>query len=530
MRNLYTRSNLVVVLGTALLAATLVACGSAASIRIELAPTAAVLNVGGEVSVTLSVTSATAAGPFLLEASGLPSGVDASFSSPTVSVAGDARQLTLTASPTATQGTFTVTVSAAGALATGTATLQLTVELLDVSGVVSTVLGAPLAGVNVVIDGHGATTTALDGSFALDDVVVPYTISVIHPAAGWAQIYEGVTIGDLTIRPLTTAMGALPTASGTVQGTLTPTVASQQEVYICAEGVGGEVFGCATAYEGMSSYNLSVNWTGASSASVRLRAVRYLLDADGNPSSISGSGAVETFSISEGGTETKDIAIGAPVAQVNMTVNVLSPSFTPTGVSVNVLTVLPSGHVLMGPTTNSNTGSAVSVVAPFYTGATYALMAQGTSLNGQSSLFFRPGLAGAGSYEVTLPAPSSGVGPADGATGIDLATTFAVSGTPGRMNMFLFGLGSKYIAISTMASEAKIPDLSGYGIGVGSAVSGNWNILNSPDFTDVDSEVDGGTGLSTAYLDLAIGAAGGPTLDVTYRAATSGHRMFTTAP
>ncbi|MBX3143923.1 MAG: hypothetical protein KF813_09230 [Trueperaceae bacterium] len=529
-RNTHTHMRMAALLAAMLLAVVLAACGSSASIRIELAPTAAVLNVGGSVSVTLSVASATAAGPFLLEASGLPSGVDAVFSAPTVSNAGDSRQMTLTASPTATEGTFTVTVSAAGALATGTATLELTVELLEVSGVVSTVLGVPLAGVNVVIAGHGGTTTALDGSFSLEDVVVPYTISVIHPGEGWAHIYEGVSIGDLDIAPLTSVMGTVPTAKGTVQGTVTPEVGPLQNLIICAEGIDVEVFGCATLSTGQSSYNIPVNWSGASTANIRLRAVRYDLNADNNPLSISGSGAVEQFTLSEGGTETKDITIGAPVGSLNFNANVLSPHFTPTNVDIGLQTVLPSGHVLIAPGAKSATGSGVSLVAPSYTGATYNLLVQASSLNGQGALVFRPGLLTAGNYEVSLPAPSSAAGPASDATGIGLDTTFSVSGTPGRMNMFLFGVGSVNVAISTMASEAKIPDLSAYGMGIGSSVLGNWNVLNSPDFTDVNSEVSGGVGLSRTYVSLIVGVSGGPTHDQDYRAATSGHRTFTTAP
>ncbi len=519
-------------LAVSILAAVLASCGTSGNVRIELAPTAVVLNVGGTAAITVNLTAASVPGPFVLDASGLPSGVSASFSGSSLGAAGDSRQLTLTASPTASEGTFTVTVSATGAQATGTATLEVSLELLDVSGVVLDQVGMPLAGASVLIEGHLVTTTSLGGSFSISGVVVPYTVTVFSAIGNWAQVYEGLSTDSPVLQPLVTATAPATLPSASVQGTLTPAVPAGERVVICAEGASVAVFGCTTVYDGESTYNLGVNWAEGISVSLRLRAVRYVLDVDFNPTALTASGAVADFSISEGGSEVRNITLGTPpVASVNFTLNVETPFFTPVNFYTNPVTVLPSTQSMTSPGTRTSSGSGISLVAPFYSGSTFALIAQAQTASDQFGLAYRPGLTSGGTYTLSVPALPAAVAPADAATGVDLDTVFSISGTPGRVNFFLFTAGPTAFGVLTTSTSARIPDLAAHGLPLAAAETGSWVALNSPDFTDIDAEVSGEVGLISGYLGLVlISNSSGVELAQEWVGGTSGARGFTTAP
>lgn len=508
--------------------AILVSCGSSGTVRIEFATSSTVLNVGGTVRVVIDLTTASVPGPFALDTSDLPAGISASFTDATLGAAGDSSELILTASGTAAEGTFSLTVSAIGTQATGTANLAVTVELLDVSGVVLNVAGGPLAGASVVIDGHDVVTTGLDGSFSIDEVVVPYDITVFG-SGDWAHVYQGVTTGSLRLLPLPqiAVMPTLPAA--TVQGSLSPVVPVDQNVTICAEGVGSVVYGCVRVFAGATSYSLPISWIAGNSVSLRLRAMRHTSDG----TSLTASGAVDTFSISEGGTETKDITLAPSVTSVNFNVTVAGP-VPGSNYFVNALTTLPSSQSF-GVTdgVNSATGSGIAAVAPYYSGSTFALIAQSEISSGQFVLAYRQGLASGGTYTLTVPAAPIAISPADAATGVNLGTTFTTALTPGRVNTYLFNFsGSFGIAVTTAAESITIPNLAAHGFGLPSATFGNWNVLNSPDFTDLDTEVEGvEPGLVIGYLTLVMQVnSGGPALEQDFSIATSGNRGFTTAP
>lgn len=508
--------------------AILVSCGSSGTVRIELATSSTVLNVGGTVRVAVDLTTASVPGPFALDTSALPTGISASFSDATLGAAGDSSELILTASGSAVEGTFSLTVSAVGAQATGTATLEVTIELLDVSGVVLNVAGGPLAGASVVIDGHAVVTTGTDGSFAIDGVVVPYDITVLIPGS-WAHVYQGITTGELRLLPLSQIVMAPTLPAATVQGALSPEVPAGQNVTICAEGVGSVVYGCTTAYPGATSYSLTVNWAVGTTVSLRLRAMQHANDG----SSLTASGAVDVLSISEGGSETRDITLAPSLTSVSFNVNVTGP-VPGSDYYINAMTTLPSGQSFgIGSGVSSATGSGIAAVAPFYSGSTFALLAQTEIATSQFALAYRQGLASGGTYTLTVPAAPAAVSPAEAATGVNLGTSFTVALTPGRVNMYLFSFGGSFaIAVTTAAESTTIPNLATHGFGLPPAAAGTWVVLNSPNFTDIDTEVEGlEPGLVAGYVTMLMQLnSGGPALAYDYVAATSGNRSFTTAP
>lgn len=506
----------------------LAACTTPSSVRIDVTPGAAVLNRGGQVTFTVTVTSATASGPFTLSAGTLPSGVTAMFEDATLAGAGDSTDMTLTATPDATAGTVTVTVSASGAGAAATDSIEVTIEDLDVTGVVTGLLGEPLAGVSVLIDGHTVVTSAADGSFAIDDVTVPYDITFFRAADGWAHRFDGLSTGTLDISPLPalTMLGTYPSAN--ITGNLDAPVPAGHQVSICAEGIGMIVYGCTTVVAANSAYDLEAYWAVGSDANVRLRAVEYEIDAEFDPVALTGTGAVTAFDVTEGGNFVKDLSIApGPVNTATFDVTVVSP-FAVESATVNATTILPSGQSFsMSGVSKESTN--LTAITPVYSGSSFHLTVQAQNAGGQIGLMTVPDVASSGAHSVEMPLPSNMVTPADAATNVGPGTDFTITGTPGRVNTFYWS-GSVVLAVTTSAQTSNIPDLADHGLPLPASANFGWAVLNSPDHLDVDADAETG-GMLREYFDLALLVShAGPAPDEAIRITSAGNRNFTTAP
>lgn len=511
-----------------LLVVLLAGCGAPSSVRVEVAPADATLPLGGSATFTVTIAAATAPGPFALSVGTLPAGVTASFSDDSLGAAGDSSELTLTASAGAAEGAFTVTVSASGAAAAGSASLEVTVSGLTVQGRVVGQLGQPLPGVGVVVSGHAATTTALDGTFTVEDVVVPYDLTVYSAADGWAQVYEGLTIGAPEVLPLLSALRNMNVATATVSGEFPAAVPAGHEVRVCAEGVGTAVYGCTWVPAGVTGYEVEATWAGGADAELRLRAVEYSVDAEANPVAITRRGATGTFAVAEGGAADEDMALGGPGTSVSFQVLVSSP-FPASEYFVNVNSVLPSGQSF-AMDSFSGAASPVAAFAPEYAGATYAIAVQAQAADGRIGLAYRGGIAASGAQAFTVPQAPSFAGPADAVAGVDVATEFSVSGTPGRVNNFLFSGPDVAYVVTTASETTRIPDLAAQGLPLPSSTAMTWTVLSSPDHTDVDAAAETG-GIVREYVQLVLLTNhGGEAPDGEVRLNTPGTRTFTTAP
>lgn len=512
-----------------LLASLLASCTSTQSVRIEITPAAGVLNLGGTTTFVVSIASSTAPGPFALDTGTLPDGVSASFSDDTLGAAGDSSELTLTAEVGAEEGIFTLTVTASGTAASTWATFELTIETLTVTGRVGGYLRQPMPGVGVLVSGRPATTTAADGTFTVEGVLLPYDLTVYFAAEGWAEVYQGLTTGVLDVVPLGTTESTVNFTTANVTGDLTPAVPLDNAVTLCLEGVGSLVYGCTTANGGATSYSLPATWVGGIDAEARLRVVQYSVDTNFNPVAITGSGAASPFALTEGGTVDVDVAIGGTIPSTSVEVSIASP-FPSVDHFVNIGTVLPGGQTFAMPSFR-DASSPVAAFAPAYTGSSYAIAAQAVAADGRIGLAFRSGITGAGTQSLTVPDAPAFVQPADMATGVGTGTDFSVSGTPGRVNHFVFRTPTDFlVVVTTEAETVRIPDLTAQGLPLPPSTGLTWVVLNSPDHTDVNATAADG-GIMREYLDVVLlaGSAGPPPPgDVSL--AISGSRSFTTAP
>lgn len=495
------------------LAWSLGACGGpAASISITLGSTSQTLLMGDdEVSLTVTVQRlGGAAGDVTLSASGLPAGVSASFAPAVLSGATTVSTLTLHSSPAAVPTSVSVSVAALGPGLAANAGLTLTIEALTVSGTVVGLFDQPLVGVEVFVGAPGAATvaTGADGAFVLNDVPVPYTLTVLDVGGQWAQSFEGLRTPTPRLFPWAAAFDFTGLPTTTVQGTLAAPVPASHVASVCAQGLDQPVFGCTTVAAGMSSYDVDAVWRDGSSVDVRVRALLYEMDGDDMVTNVVGHAAVDT-TIDELVVEVVDIAFGAPPTSTTFDTTVVAPgglTLNGTGVAFH-LNALHSQVVPFGPSASTTP----SLVAPVFAGTTYTVYATASAADVTTSIAWRSGLAAGASVSLTLPPAPSVVGPADAATGITHATVFRVALPTEGAQLFAFApewpaVGPSFY-VTTTADRATIPDLSAYGLTLPAATEYNWQTLHTPGIADADDMVTG-AGYGAGYMALYAATSG----------------------
>lgn len=507
----------------------LAACTPGATLRVSLSPGVVPLVLGGQAQVEVTVTRAGTAGDLTLLASGLPSGVAAQFAPAVLAGAAQTSTLTLSAAPGATQGTTTVTVTVSGVGLAASDTFELTVDALAVTGLVKGAIGQPIPGVTVMIEGHGSTTTAADGTFEIDDVAVPYVLTVLDPVAKWAHTFRGLSVAAPELFPITSLSSPQAVPSATVSGDLGAPVLADRRTIVCVEGLDAPAYGCATVSEGATSYSIPVIWREGMSAEVRLRALEYSMDAlSFDPTAITGATASTTFTVTEGGATDVDLVMGGAVAPANFTATV-NPAFPADSFNAGAMTHLTARFTL-GLTGFGSATNSLSVFTPFFSGSTYTLFAGAVDAAGGSSVQWRTGVTQGASLEFEPPTPPFLTSPADGATGIGQSTVFTVGNTAGGVltYQFLPSVAGPSFAITTTETSVAIPDLSAAGLPLPAASDYYWSVYSSPETLDMSAAVTG-LGYLGAYVETAYALSyGGPAPSADGILAASATRNFTT--
>ena len=176
---------------------------------------------------------------------------------------------------------------------------------VDLVGRVESATGAPMSGVLVHAGGE-LTTAATDGSFAIQGVRVPYTLTVASTAGdGWVHAFAGLTTATPVVVPMRLEM---PLVQATISGHAWNgiPVPAGHRVSICVEGVDFTVWGCEFADAAETSYSLQVSWSGATAANVRVQALYLAIDGDERPTGYAGARHVDA-TVTSGGTTTVDL-------------------------------------------------------------------------------------------------------------------------------------------------------------------------------------------------------------------------------
>src|SRR5690606_22677338 len=148
--------------------------------------------------------SAGATAAIALHASGAPEWVSVDFSPAVLTDATLASTMTVTtdgAHALAEPTTFDLTVQAVGAGLSGQAVLSVSVDLLDVAGVVVGGLGDPQVGISDVASGGLTATTDGAGAFGFADMAVPYDLTIVDHANSVGHRFEGLTVAAPRLQP-----------------------------------------------------------------------------------------------------------------------------------------------------------------------------------------------------------------------------------------------------------------------------------------------------------------------------------------
>lgn len=492
--NRRVRTFAILVMGVAL-----VSCSQTPTIGVSLSVSAVDVVRGGQATIDVTVAGA-GSGPVSLGIAGLPGQVVAGFSPSVLPAGATTSTLTLDVAAAAAAGASSLTVTATGDGRVGTASLTLTVTSLTVDGVVTGILGEPLAGVNVAIAGV-TTATDTDGAFTITGIAVPYDVVVYrHDGERYAHVFVGMT----TPNPALVPFGAVALANGypqaTVEGTLPAALGADEVARVCIEGTSAPMFGCGVV-DGLAldEYAFPVTWVTGVATNVQLHAILTEVDADGIPTGYGGYGTAGG-SVTGGGTSTIAIATYAPVSTTVAVSGTIAP---PLGMSVVSLL----GSVRLSPAyalpvfDAETTATSFDVVMPAIGDATFQFLAFTYDPVVGTSAAWAAGVDGAEPLALALPTPAGLVTPADGATGVTTATQFTMSGAPGLARTFIFdGTGAHPdIAVTTMANTVTIPNLGAFGFGLPASADYYWSVIVASTATNPD---EAGRGWIGDYYDV----------------------------
>lgn len=502
----------------------LAACGPSPAINVQLGDTTIQILVGGSASTEVALTRlGGATADVTLDAYGAPDWVSVAFAPPTLS--GDTLTSTMTVStdgddPAAAATSFTLTVTAVGTGLTSSDEVTVETQLLTVTGRVTNALGEAVAGASVAIDGDTPVVSDANGEFEGPDVAIPYDLVVFDAVEGWAHVYEGLTTTDLTLMSITD-FGATPNGTS-VSGDLSAPVGANQVGVVCVEGIDHQIIGgCDQVDPTNTAYSITVNWTGAATASARVRAWVVDVDGDGETTGFASAGQT-AVNISDGVPALADVALGAGPDATTLDVTITPPAGVPLSGSAVVYNYGQYGGAnFPGPVPSD----MYSVTLPDVPGTTAALvaLAQGT----ESQVYgWTVGEVGAADLNLVMPDAVTYLAPADGATGVDTSTQFRVNNPSGSAVTFLFSELNTSILVSTNDDQASIPDLSGFGLPLPAAASFDWQVIVTPKLATVDDLAEEGWVADLIQLQYML--SGGASLTEDGGLAAAGGRSFTT--
>ena len=354
--------------------------------------------------------------------------------------------------------------------------------------VLDSLVRRPAAGVQVAIVGRPPTVTDANGKFTVAGVVPPYDAIVYTSST--AIVYQGLTRSDPSLIHEPPLIQLSLPASAQVSGSLTGgagwnTGAHVTGVLMRWDDENNLCLGsssptsCGGALVGSSGdYSAGLPWGGAPpTPSLRLYALQWALDGNGNPDYATGYGQLETTVTNGGVYPNLDIDL-APVSTSVLGGTVgLPPGANLDSYAWAAETDLGDVMVLGQDTATS---AAFSGKVPVIPGATYRLAVTASGPAG-TSVAVRQGLPVSSSLNVQLLPPPNLTAPADGTQWVDHQTVFTHDGPTGAVHLFAYqalGNGPSF-AIFTKDKSVRIPDLSAYGLGLPAGMPYAWGVRST---------------------------------------------------
>ncbi len=434
---------------------------------------------GDDVTVSVSVVRGGVTGPVLLSVSGEPAGVTASFAGPVLPDGVSSTTVSLVVGPEAVEATTDLTVTAVAGARAASTQLSLTVESLTVTGLIVDALGLPRPGVDVLIQGT-TDTSAADGTFEIAGVAVPYDAATFVGGANpIAHVFVGLRAADPTLFPFG-AFEPLSLQTTTVAGALPAAVPAGHVARVCVEGLTVPLYGCDRLNVGEVAYEVELDYAGGPVAA-RVHALLVEVDVDGRPVAYPSYGTVDAALIEGGTTSGVDITSVSGPLEGTITLSANVPAgFVAASVAIGAR--LNERFTMALPEVSPLGGALGSFVVPILPGATYGvkLDAYTAGTGTAAAIAWRFGLPAGASVTLDLDGPPVAQSPADGATGVGVGDVLAVAGAPVGVRTFVVGpaaVNGPTLAITTVESQATIPDLTELGFALLAATEHSWYVV-----------------------------------------------------
>lgn len=409
-------------------------------------------------TTTLTIERTGDTGDISLSADNLPAGITATFDPNPVPAGTDSVDVTVSVEPGATAGDNQVTVTGSAGDKNKDVTLDVTVETVSVSGHVV----GNASGVTVVLVGQPAVTSDADGNFSFTDVSLPYDIYSVSTGFGPTTVvnyYKGLTRLDPVVTRASATLVVVPRGrTGTIAGAMSGGSADQTKPWVIAWGdTSGKT---DTFINTAGSYFFDASWPStAATKQGTLYGLQWAVNASGEPSSYVRYGQkVATLTADQ---QTDVYLLAADVDTSVQAASLTGRISPPVGYSPPTFTLTQqlgsNSHVLW-------TGSVTNIDAkiPLVAAGTSALYAVASQTDATSE-YVIPGLAADTDVTFAMPAAAVLSSPADGATGVDTTTPFALTAPDQAVSLVQISTGGTTrvsYQIFTTGSQLTIPDLA----------------------------------------------------------------------
>jgi len=509
----------------------LAACGSpgvSPGLQVSLGSASMAIVRGATAEVQVSLTRlGGATDPVDLSVSGLPASVTATFSPATLDGATLTSTLTVSVAAAASGAITDLTVTATSGSLSDDVVLSLEVTSLTVVGRVQATLARPLTGATVASQGETVFTDAT-GTFTLTGLSVPYDVTVSSAGGnGGLHVYEGMISPSPTLRPTFASLDTpTPGFDAVINGSLLGGAVGVDEVVIvCVEGLVVAVYGCDTLVAAETDFSISAAWFDGAIAATRLHALHIEIDADSLPVAYLGYETIE-LNLSDGSVTLADLDFD-PVDAASLTGTTAHPMSMPD----SVLLVSPRfGPNLSVPIIQlDDPGADFEVLVPDLPGLGYDVLFVASGVD--DTVYTWKHDVGLDAGDLVVTAPAQLVAPANGAPGVDLATSFGTTEAGGGARTYVWapdGTGP-FIGLTTTRTNVTIPDPGSGGFAFPAGLAYEWGVVGHGD-GDVDVAASGGFADFTVLSIIFSGNAGpGPDGDRTF-SFPSEVRDFTFAP
>lgn len=441
------------------------------------------LNITAESTITVNISrGAGFTGAVELSATGLPTGVTATFATTSLPDGTNTTDLTIKVGPTATAGTTDITITGTAGALSHSATLSLKLSTITVTGKVR----FSAANVTVRIVGKSAVVSDAMGNFTFTDVIVPYDIYVVgqegptNTPIPTVFYYRGLTRPDPVVSsPYTTGLIVVPlSATGTIQGTRSGTGNNTNPVVI-KWSTGGEVDNTLDANGGYSFTTSGLNFFNATTPGT-LYGLQLTRGTLGAPTGYPGYGSTAGVA-NKGGTATINLAFSA-VTTADITGTISQPAGFPSP-TLTLTQQFGSGSAELWSAQTTAAASKIPVIAA----GKSAMHAISTSGGRETQVVF-PAINANADVTYAMPVPPLQTGPANNATGITSSTPIEFSTIPMTLYEVRIESGSAHYVVYTDSGSITIPTVSELPVPTGTAFT--WKVFGWGPYGNINLAAD----------------------------------------